>query len=80
MGQPRKGNNSFAMMCTLIPYCVWHQLKAPEMLQGRKGHASSIARKFYAFRFKGRPGHSYGTKRTLPRDIFRRPQVLCVSL
>ena len=70
MGQPRRGNNSLAMMCTLISYCVWHQLKSPEILQGRKGHTSSIAGKFYASRFKGRPGHSYGTKKDFTEVLF----------
>ena len=32
MRQPRRGNYSFAMMYNLISYCVWHQLKAPEIL------------------------------------------------
>ena len=65
VGQPRRGNNSFAMMCTLISW-----LKAPEILKGRKEHTSFIAGQFYASRFKGHPGHSYGTKRTLPRSLF----------
>ena len=33
VGQPRRGNNSFAMMYTLIFYCVWHsELKITGML------------------------------------------------
>ena len=52
MIQPRRGNYSFAMMYNLISYCVWHQPKAPEILQGRNGLTSFIAGQFYASRFK----------------------------